>query len=306
MTLERARKDYLLRYQASYAGIAFGCRRAQLSGGTVTSQETRVGVGQRSIGIAPRLRQFPIEGFLTGQNARLLEQKLLAALDSSEPRTLIHPWVGRVLALPVQYNFAWEAEQVEFVTFTATFDNASFPATPPEPDAPRSADEALDRLGVLGGDFAQEPIAVAQWQQVAPELFLEPDPVDETFTAQATRRALDSKAAPAGDVPRAVQKTGEVIRRAETGQLDRASWRALDRHLILIAARTNSPTLWGFRHEVAAFVGPFGAGALARVGTGAGQSLQAVAVAEGIEPGELARRNRQLAANLFARGELRR
>lgn len=306
MSLDRARIDYDLRFQASYDGIVFGCSRAELSSGTVTSVETRVTVGQRSIGIAPSLKRYPLEGYLTGPDARLREQTLRAALASSEPKTLVHPWLGQRVVLPADYSFAWQAADIEFVRFRVTFDEAVFDAAPAEPDAAQNADEAIERLALLGGEFAQEPLAVVQWQSVAPDLLLEPATVDAAYTSEATRRALQSQAAPAGDIPSSVQKTGDAIRRSETGQLDRSTWREIDRTLILVATRTNSPTLWAFRQELAAFVGPFGAGALARVGQGVGQSLQAIAVTEGIEPNVLARRNRSLAANLFARGELRR
>ena len=308
-TLDRAKADFDIRLQASFAGIPFGCQSAELQSGVQTSTEIRVGIGQRVIPIAPGLRQYPIEGYVTGRNARQLEQKLIAATHIAAAQTLVHPWVGRIQAVATSVRFSWKAEEVEFVSFSATFAEATFPASPAAPVAAQSADEALEELSLLGADFAAEPLALVQWQSAAPDLLLDDELLaleDEAFAEAATRQALSSTAGATGEIPSAVQRVGGAVRSAEAGELTKDAWRTLDRYLVLLASRYNSPTLWAYRHQLAAYLGPFGAGGLANVVTGQGQSLQAIAVGDGVSPDRVARRNRNLAGALFARGELRR
>jgi hypothetical protein len=229
-----------------------------------------------------------------------------AALDRNVPQTLVHPWRGRLQAIAEDVDWTWNAPEIQYATFVATFVEASFPAVPPAQDAPQTSGDALARLEKLGEDFAGEPASVDQWVAIAPDLGLDPDPPDSDFTRKATAAALESPAAMGGDIPTAVQATGQAVRRADTGELDRESWQALDRELLLVANRHNSPTIWRYRQVLVAFLGPDGAASLAKITTADGATLIGIAAAEGVDPGVIARNNRLLARSLFARGDIQR
>lgn len=268
--------------------------------GVEVTIEQQIGRGSRARPVVNRPYTYPLRGYVTGRDALQRSEALRRALDKGR-NILVHPWQGALDVIPTEWRLAFDSQSLEWVELDLEFTSAVLPelaASEPPPDAGTT----LSAMAQAGAAFASEPVALAELEQLRPELSLEPPSVTgEGFATQATGQLLNGSGVATG-VPRALQEVGNGVRAAEAGELTSDEAARIEAALLVEADRSDSATLLDIRELFSIFVA---GSALARVQTANGPTIQALAEATGQSIEILAARNRQAVLQWFARGEVR-
>jgi prophage DNA circulation protein len=119
---------------ASFRGVEFSVESAEYSGGRRT---VRHEFAQRdepySEDIGRRARDFPVEGFVAGDDYIAKRDALIAALETAGPGELIHPYHGIRSVICSGFRIRESAADGGMARFSITFDET--PAQPVQPSA---------------------------------------------------------------------------------------------------------------------------------------------------------------------------
>lgn len=118
-------RDQLLR--ASFRGVPFSVKSAEVSGGRrVVKHEipnSEEAPGTEDMG--RKGRDYPLEGFVVGDDYMRARDALIAALETEGPGELIHPYYGALRVVCPTYRFRETVEDGRMATFQFEFSTTS-------------------------------------------------------------------------------------------------------------------------------------------------------------------------------------
>lgn len=291
-------------FDGSFSGIGFVVFTSSAQGGFDTVTEQQVGRGSRVIPVQAQVERWSISGYIKGQDALQRAFALRAAFSTGAAR-YADPWLGAVQAVCSSHAFDFDAAEYDGVPLQATFDRASLPDVIETGFVAATFEDAVAELSSAGAAIAGETSAAEQFEALRAALVLEPTGLTGAeYTSQVTGVLVQSPSTPTSGVPASVQAIGVAASSALAGELSEASYNGLRDDVLLAAAQFNSPTLLTMLEILDLFVGELGTGALSSTRAAAGETIQAVAVANGDDLDLAARRNREAVRLWFARGEV--
>lgn len=132
---------------ASYAGVSFGIIDGSDETGRRVQRFLFPGIDAAQFQDLGQLDgEIQVHGLLVGDDYVHQAERMRAAFRLPGPRTLVHPWLGRLSVVPTRpANFSFSQDKLRVAAFTATFWRF-VPAQPPAVDTLNALLDALDNL----------------------------------------------------------------------------------------------------------------------------------------------------------------
>jgi hypothetical protein len=296
---------------ASFAGIPFGVESFGAMAGHQVAEQTAVGVGTRVLRRALVLQKVPMRAYLAALVGPRREPRdvlrdfdaLERAVNNPNPQTLIHPWKGALSNhLCVEFRAQIMTQHVRCVQFDATFAPAEFPRPVPQPtDVASTGADAREQMTAIASSYVDELVPFDELSLAATELGTVGATDAETATL-TTAKLLEDANIQASGVPGAIQDLGQATRVVDAGEYTPVARTRLYSELMNIASARNSATLLKQLQVAKLLLSSLGGGALAQSVEVVGGSLQAVGVAQDVDPRILASRNREAVRRWFPSG----
>lgn len=119
---------------ATFRGVPFIVETAELGGGRrgVTHEYPGRDIPFRE-DLGRKAREFPVEGYLVGDDVRSQMQRLQAAFEQAGPDELVHPYYGTRRVAVGTFRFRTSSKEGRYIGFSVDF--IETPAAPAQPSA---------------------------------------------------------------------------------------------------------------------------------------------------------------------------
>jgi len=102
---------------ASFRGVPFSVEYAPVIGGrNIVIHQFPGQDNPHNEDLSKKPREFPIDGFIVGENFVEQSEKLISAFEEAGPGILVHPWHGRVLVSVPDYHIGFGAKDGRMCT----------------------------------------------------------------------------------------------------------------------------------------------------------------------------------------------
>lgn len=289
------------RFAASFEGFEFICTGSSRAGANFVEEIEIEGAGVYGEQRVPGPDSWDLDGVIVDDRFQARQEELfrLFQLLHTEDKSglLIEPFSGVQRVVPQQWTLTNTREDLDSVSFRASFINAELPQlSDSAPNAPADADELVITLGETGKLLALEPDPLAQLEAMRPLLGIPDDVTGEDYTAASTAKLASRSDVSADRVPAIIQRVGAAGRLAQNGELSADTIARLRLDIDREAQVSNSLGLIAMRIDLQMFV-QFAARAAGPVFSVPGGILERIPVGTSIN--RLAELNRGAVAQWF-------